>query len=345
MCGIKLILMPNTTPNPLQLKKLFWNPENMVFADDSINDYLKNNIAFPFNKYVPNDLTFYFDLEISTDFRQKFTASFAYHLEKAIMNWMRVRDKMVNLRLFSFEEIEDFLTNSNGMQPWIFYLSDKGGINLKNNYKFDIANPNGVIASPAASDAALGWFSDSLNSIRSFTITSRKENDKGFDWDFQVAHEAAHNAFAQISLFTEVYHYQNYDLKRFETLRNTSEMRINDFAKLVNAYTEIVVSAFCSKSLREGSTTETGLYVTETVGELQTFFRLSHQLMPNYGFDKAWAFAKTVDYKIESNSVEILQLAAPCMKALISTKVFLNSFEAPNLQWFKQFHSQYMSVN
>jgi hypothetical protein len=243
--------------------------------------------------------------------------------------------EFVRLGLFNSDEVHSLVTSRRNLQKWVIYYSKNGGLNLLPNHSFDINDTSGLIPSPFTTDAALGWITDE-NGLQSVMVTAKMKGSETWDWGFQAGHESTHLTSAPIPLYTEVYHYQNYDYNRFINLDSKNDLTINDIAKLTNAYCEIVVGALDKRPLRlDVKLTDTGVYVVETQEEMKAFLNLSYQLMPNFGFDRALSIMKECNYYVSFEDYALFQLAAPCLRALNLIKDYVNTFTPPSVQWFE----------
>ena len=77
------------------------------------------------------------------------------------------------------------------------------------------------------------------------------------------------------------------------------------------------------------------MYVVETKQEFEAFFRLSHLLMPNLGFDKAGEIARGLDFVVKDDTPELIRIAAPSLRAIRHLGAYVNSFEPPTHEWFR----------
>jgi hypothetical protein len=236
----------------------------------------------------------------------------------------------VDLGLFNEREIFDILTKSRGVQSWALYYSEEGGLKpVTTSSNSD--KPWGVLPCSSMPNHGVAWQKTSDEHYQIWLATARKTG-QDWNWDSDIGHESAHASFAPIPLFAQALHL-NPALVNLTIAETIEDLSLDHLARMTYTYLEIAVIAMRGEQRH----TETGLPVVEQPAELYSFLKISHQLMPSLGFEKALSVCKSMDGKIDpKNDVrEMLAIATPIMRILPHIAKVINCAEIPSVEWYK----------
>ena len=302
-----------------------------VTTTGDIYSYFRGRQPDEVSDYLPRSITIYADAEITESEVGIFIAEMSAHLERELPVRKARRDRFVALGLFDNAGIDDFLTTRADLQPWVLYYSYDGGLRTPVLNPDETEEPFGVVPCSTMQNHGIAWRRVGLNGdYRLWLVTARKEGQP-WDWDSDIGHESAHSAFAQIPLYIQPDQktVPSYDLAR---VRSADELSVMHLARMSYMYMEMAVIAVRG----EHRHTESGLPLAERVDELQAFLKLSHELMPQLGFDRALTQYERAEGVLDYDSgAEIFEIGAAAMRVVPHLSRRINSVEVPDASWFR----------
>ncbi|WP_414588068.1 hypothetical protein [Scytonema sp. PCC 10023] len=279
--------------------------------------------------YLPLSVTLFSDPEIEESAVLHFLEELPFQLEREIRLRNTRRERFVSLGLLSDREIHRILTGHRHVQPWALYYSKDGGLDLLAPDSYGEDSSWGAVPCTSMLNHGVAWRKTPANHSQIWLATARKKAHD-WDWDSDIGHESAHSSFAPIPLFAQA-------LLRTETtpldsVSSIQELNSSHLARMSYIYSEIAVIAMRG----EQRNTDTGLPVVERPEELYAFLEFSHELMPDFGFERALAACKRVSGHIDVNdSIEIFELGVPVMRVLPQISQVIDSFGTPTIDWYK----------
>jgi hypothetical protein len=279
--------------------------------------------------YLPLSVTLFSDPEIEESAVLDFLEELPFRLEREICLRNTRRQRFVSLGLLSDREIHHILTGHRYVQPWALYYSQHGGLDILAQDSYVEDSPWGAVPCTSMLNHGVAWRKTPKNHHQIWLATARKEGHD-WDWDSDIGHESAHSSFAPIPLFAQAL--LRTEITPLDTLSSIQDLNPSHLARMSYIYSEIAVVAMRG----EERNTETGLPVVERPDQLYAFLEFSHQLMPDFGFDRALTACKRVSGQIDvKDSIEIFVLAAPVMRVLPQISQVINSFGLPTIDWYK----------
>ena len=187
----------------------------------------------------------------------------------------------------------------------------------------------GVIPCSTMRNHGVAW-ERSENGLKVWLATTRKE-DEDWDWDSDIGHESGHAAFAPVPLFVQSANLLK-GMLHVDGLTSSKDLQPKHIARITYAYSELAVIAIRGES----RSTETGTPLGQRE-ELLTLLKLSHDLMPMLGFDRAISvYEGTMGYVDVKNDTEIYEIVAPMLRVIPHLREIIKSFTAPTVTEFRE---------
>jgi hypothetical protein len=326
---MRTILGNQITFKSLERKsRLPWN-NALVRSSGELYRYLSERLP-NFHYDLPASVTLFSDLEVEESNVTSFLQELPFQLEQEFQKRRERKQKFVDLNLFSDREINEILTGHKHVQPWILYFSKEGGLNILTQNVEGEDSPWGVIPCTSMPNHGVAWRKTSTSDSQVWLATARKVAHD-WDWDSDIGHESAHSSFAPVPLFVQALHI-NSETTFLDSVSSLQDLNSNHLARMSYTYSEIAVISMRG----EQRNTKTGLPVVERPEELYAFLELSHQLMPDLGFDRALTACRRVNGQIDVNdSVEIFEIGAAVMRVLPRISKLTNHFTIPTIDCYK----------
>jgi hypothetical protein len=295
-----------------------------------ISSYLRERFTPELGGYLPQSITIYADCEIGEQSVRTFLSEMTYHLEHELQTRKARQQRFVELNLFTDAEIDSFLHARCALQPWVLYYSRDGGLRTPVLNPQETMEPFGVVPCSTMQNHGVAWRRLGQNgNYQLWLVTARKEAQE-WDWDSDIGHESAHAAFAQIPLYVQT-DPQAPELSDLSLVSRVDELSVLHFARMSYMYMEIAVIAMRG----EKRTTASGLPLAEQVDELHSFLKLSNELMPRLGFDRALKAYEQTGGAVDYEAPEIFEIAAPAIRVVPHLSRRINSVEVPTSHWFR----------
>lgn len=326
----------------LQDTTLPWNG-SPAKSTGNLWPYFAERLGTSRANWLPRSIRIFADTEIEDRAVERLITEMAGHFESELEIRKTRRDRFVELGVFDQDEIDGFLTQRCHLQPWVIYYSKDGGL------RTPVVDPNvrdalfGVVPCATMQNHGVAWRRGEADGTYDlWLVTARKE---GQDWDLDsdIGHESAHAAFAQIPLYIQP---DEKTAGAADLINVNRANELSDFqrARMCYMYMETAVVAMRGER-REN---ETGLPLADEAEELHAFLKLSAELMPQLGFDRALAAFYRANGSLDFNSgSEIFEIAAPAMRVVPHISRRLNSLEVPKCEWFQSLNpaSRQLSLN
>lgn len=304
-----------------------WNGK-VVRMYSHLETYFVAQLPRAVAQYLPASITLFAEPEVDETAVMEFLSATTGFLGKEIHRRTIRRDKFVKLGLFTFDQMESFLTARRHAQPWAIYYSKSGGLgDVQDSWMG--THKYGVIPCSAVQNHGVAWKFMDDDGLKVWLATARKDR---LDWDFDsdIGHESAHAAFAPIPLFAQEAHLST-DVAEFTGVNRLEDLEPGHLGRLAYLYSEIAVVTIRG----EQRPTQTGLPVPDR-NELLALLEISHQLMPRVGFDRALSTYARVNGPIDvKEDQESFDLAAPIMRILPYLANLATSFKPPTLDWYR----------
>lgn len=285
--------------------------------------------------YLPRSITLFIDREVDDSVIEAFLAEMASQLHREFSKRMERLKMFVELRLFSLDELHQFLTSRRHKQPWAIYYSAMGGLGTTFPEDSRKKVARGVIPCSSMLNHGVAWTRSDDGSLKVWLATARKEG-QDWNWDSDIGHESAHSAFAQVPLFAQGVQLDS-DCAKFSALHSVKDLDSGHLARMAYMYSEIAVVAIRGES----RPTETGLPVAER-SELVALLKLSHELMPSAGFQRALDACYHTNGFIDVNhGNEIFEMAAPVMRIVPYLTSLTKTFNPPSLTWYRMINCKF----
>ena len=111
------------------------------------------------------------------------------------------------------------------------------------------------------------------------------------------------------------------------------EMNSRHFAGICYMCSELAVVSVRGET-RE---THTGLPALEDDDDFPAYLALCHQLMPDFGFDRATEALERCGGRINpEDTEEYFEIGAPAIKAILNLRSEFSKFAVPNIDWFRR---------
>ena len=308
--------------------RLPWN--NLpVHSSGDLYPYLSEKLP-NFHRDLPASVTLYSDIEVEESDIVSFLDELPSQLEQEFHIRNARRQRFTNLDVLCEGETRAILTGHRQVQPWALYFSKEGGLDVLalDTYRED--SPWGIVPCSSMPNHGVAWRKTQGGDCQIWLATARKKG-QDWDWDSDIGHESAHSSFAPIPLFAQALHLDS-EITSLNTVKNIQELSANHLARMIYTYSEVAVIAVRGEQ-RE---TETGLPVVERPEELYAFLDLSHQLMPDLGFNRALSACQRISGRIDViDSVEIFKIGAPVMRVLPYIARLAKHFSVPTINCYR----------
>jgi hypothetical protein len=292
--------------------------------------YFSSSLSPKSANQLPRCITLFADPDVHEPAIKSFLESASEYFEQELQRRILRAQAFVNLGLLTSGEIDAFMTERTDAQPWALYYSSAGGLGIRSE---DTAEPgiaqHGVIPCSSMRNHGVAWYRSHSGQLQVWLATSRKPHST-WDWDSDIGHESAHAAFAPVPLFLQALS-RTIDDSPLASAKGPDFLSPGHVARILYFYSELAVVAIRG----EQRSTPTGLPVTER-NELIALLRLSDQLAPDSGFDRASAVLASTDGFVDVNRGNaIYEIAAPIVKVLSSLTEFTNMGNPPDLLTFR----------
>lgn len=291
-------------------------------------NYFRDHMDEQESRYLPYTITLFADPAISSKIIDTFLIEMIERLTSEIKQRNQRVQKFSEHGLLTQGEIESFLTDHTNSQPWALYYGQNGGLDAENTGRKHWQSPRGVIPCSTMPNHGVAWW-HANDDFNVWLTTARKENSE-WDWESDIGHESAHAAFAPVPLYIQTADLTS-TLLHVESLKRTREIKPGHLARMIYAYSEMAVITVRG----EGRSTDTGTPVLRKQ-ELVALLKLSHELMPDKGFDRALeVYDGTSGWIDVENGTEIFEIAAPMIRVIPHFKQCLKSFTPPSVSEFR----------
>lgn len=280
-------------------------------------------------RYMPQTTTLFIDEDIDKQQIEVFIETMAKELKKEFEIRKQQAHTFTELRLFTKSEIESFLTHHTDAQSWALHYGINGGLGVERSSVRTHEVPRGVIPCSSMRNHGVAW-APADDGMEVWLATSRKEGQE-WDWDSDIGHESGHAAFAPVPLFVQSANLLK-GMLHVDDLTCANNLQPRHIARIVYAFSEIAVVALRGE-LRQ---TDTGTPIGQKE-ELLALLRFSHELMPEFGFDRALSAYEQSDGLLNmQNDRVIYEVAAPMMRVIPKFKSIMKSFLAPSVHELKE---------
>lgn len=280
------------------------------------------------SRFLPRTIALFADMEINSETIEIFLQEMAHRLKFEIKQRNQRVQKFSELGLLTQEDLESFLTDHSDSQPWALYYGHNGGLGSENTGRKHWREPRGVIPCSTMPNHGVAWW-HSNGDLNVWLTTARKENSE-WDWESDIGHESAHAAFAPVPLYIQTADLTS-TLLHVESLKHTREIKPGHLARMIYAYSEMAVITIRG----ETRSTDTGTPILRKE-ELFALLKLSHELMPNEGFDRALDIYESTNGWIDVEyGTEIYGITAPMIRVIPHFKQCLKSFTPPSVPEFR----------
>lgn len=316
----------NVEPMAVSETSLPWNG-SPVHAFRNLHSFFEARLGEASARYLPRSITLFFDPEIPQPAILCFLDAAAIHLDRELSVRKNRAAKFVNSHIFSAEELEVFLTDRTGMQPWALYYSKEGGLGIP-----EIGSGHqpfgqcGAIPCSTMRNHGVAWSCSDAGELKIWLATARMKGSD-WNWDSDIGHESAHAAFAPVPLFVQP-STEFIDPMPLSKVRQVSDLEPAHVARICYLCSEIAVVAVRG----EPRPTDTCLPVSDR-DELFALLTFAGELAPGSGFDRALNSCTRVNGTVHPNEgIEIFEIAAPIMRLLPRLTTFTRSFCPPRFQ-------------
>ncbi len=295
----------------------------------NLSDFFCNSVIGQDWQYLPKSTTLFIAPEIEESCVSEFLEIMALELKKELSVRAQRVGIIERMGLAGRNEIESFLTDYTDTQPWAIYYGIDGGLGAKTERSRAHQTPRGVIPCSTMRNHGVAWeWLD--NRMHVWLATTRKEG-QDWDWDSDIGHESGHAAFAPVPLFVQSANLSK-GMLHIDSLTSSKDLQPRHIERITYAYSELAVVAIRG----ECRPTETGTPIGQRE-ELLTLLNLSHELMPNLGFDRALsAYERTSGYIDVKNDTVIYEVAVPMLRVIPHLGGVIKSFTVPTVSEFKE---------
>jgi hypothetical protein len=303
-----------------------WN-DTPVRSTGNIHDLFRSRLRSA--EHLPASVTVYAEPAIDEAKVKGFLDDMAGQLALEFQAREARRKRFLALRLFQPDDLASFFAERRATQPWILYYSVHGGLGRAAERPDDVERYRGLVPCSTMKNHGTAWKRIGEARYLMWLVSARKEASD-WDWDSDVGHESAHAAFAPIPLFLQRVHSATSSF--LTSVATAEDLQPGHLARLAYMCTEISVIAVRG----EKRDTETGLPVAESKDELFAFLRLSNELMPGFGFDKALAgFEHANGFVDVAESDAIFEIGGAAMRVVRHLSKLISSRSIPTKEWYK----------
>ncbi len=302
-----------------------WNGREVLVLDE-VSRLLGDSV------YLPSSISLIWDRQCASEAVAELLFDLRIQLAAELARRAGYRQRFVELGLFDAWELERFLTERRRAQPWVIYFSEHGGLgdgdSEDRGSTTTVLPAGGIVPCASMRNHGVAWFRDSEGTRTTRLITARKPG-REWDWDSDIGHESAHAAFSPIPLFVQGDHTLG---ERFslEPIRSPDELSPCHIARILYLFVEIPVLVLRG----ERRDNDSGM-PTDSWAELIQLFRLSHQLMPESGFDRALAAVIRAQGRGFWGN-DLFDMAAVVMRVTPLIEELLETESIPTLSWFER---------
>ena len=288
--------------------------------------------------YLPSSVTLCVDVAVEAEITE-FIEQAADHLAKEIEVRVQRCERMVELGFFEQAEIQSFLCTHRNAQPWLLYCSENGGLGEYDEMGYEKQSDFGLIPCFHMPNHGVAWSKSRVGGVSMWLATARKAG-KAWDWDSDIGHESCHSAFSPVPLFTLPANQINRSMP-LSAVRSMGELLPRHISSICYMCSELSVVTIRG----ERRETATGLPALEVDADFGAFLALAHELMPEFGFDRALRVFTGADGVINPNEgEEIFEIGAPAIRAIPFLLPNFNKFSQPSPSWFERFKKEEAQV-
>ncbi len=294
-----------------------------------LTDHFKTTVLGDDFRYMPQATILFIDEDIDIQQIDVFIEKMAMELKKEFEIRKQRALRFTELGLFTKSQIESFLTHHTDAQSWAIHYGTNGGLGVERSSVRTREVPRGVIPCSSMRNHGVAW-APANDGMEVWLATSRKEGQE-WDWDSDIGHESGHAAFAPVPLFVQSANLLK-GMLHVDGLTCANDLQPRHIARIVYAFAEIAVVALRGE-LRQ---TETGTPIGHKE-ELLALLRFSHELMPEFGFDRALsAYEHSAGLLGMQNDRAIYEVAAPMMRVIPKFNNIMKSFMAPSVHELRE---------
>jgi hypothetical protein len=299
-----------------------WN-DTRVLTSGELAGHLTDRLQASLRYHLPKSVWLFCDHGVGEEAAARFVEEMALHLSSEFELRERRKARFVKLGHFTAAQLTSLLADHRGTQRWAVYYSERGG--LGGDEGRPSSPDRGVIPCSSMRNHGVAWRRQD-GELRVWLATARKEG-RDWDWDSDIGHESAHAAFAPVPLYMQNAQ-ESVASVSLEEVEGIEDLEPHHLARISYMYSEIGVIAMRG----ERRATETGLPVPGGIAEVCALLRLSHDLMPDFGFARALAAYEATGGVVDVNeSEEIFAIGAPILRALPIMARSANSFAPPSV--------------
>jgi hypothetical protein len=305
-----------------------WNQNIEVFCTGNLYNAIYSNISKYNRKYLPATITMFYDTTISKSNIDHFLLELNARINHEFNNLRDRIDNQFKQAGINISELDYLLQSNINTLPWALYYSENGGLNLTHDTD-NTENDYGAAPCRAVRHHAVSWQTYPTGN-RQIWLTTARAPGKVWDFGSDIGHELFHSAFAPIPLFAQ-------SSLRTKMRKHTSDFHTHSpdtLAKMTYLYGEIVVLTLRN----EFRDHPVGLAVVEDYTELIECLHLSHDLMPEFGFDGAIRFCqKYSNTRLSLDDPEVIFLTMPVLRAIRHLSSQLYSTKIPDVEMFRTY--------
>jgi hypothetical protein len=147
-------------------------------------------------RYLPRSITLFADPEVPDSALDRFLIAMACHLTDELRVRQHRAIEFARSRIIHEVELESFLTERTGVQPWALYYSVNGGLGIPEHSEDNgYDSVYGVIPCSTMQNHGVAWHRCEAGELKVWLATARKAHGDR-NWDSDIGHESAHAAFA-----------------------------------------------------------------------------------------------------------------------------------------------------
>jgi hypothetical protein len=254
-----------------------------------------------------------------------------FFAQEELPRWRTRSERFVGLGLCTAVELDRLLDPANNPQPWIIYVTEKGGGLQPFGSPDDSGADYGNVPCSTMVNHGVAW-KRKHRGFMSWLVTDRKE-DRPWDFSSDIGHEGAHATFSPVPLFSQMI---NLDARAVSLeIADIARMNRAQWSRLAYILCELAVVAVRG----ERRDTLTGLPTLETMAELRHLPQLLHDLMPQFGFDRASDAISWQD-AIEPDDEAMFAFGIAALRVMHHLKQEVHRGEPMLEEWYRSLSSQ-----
>lgn len=293
----------------------------------NLTDYFRKGVIGGDCRYLPKSITLFLDPTLDDARIYDFLERMALTLKAELNGRTQRIALMEKLGLAERTELQSLLTDYTDTQSWAIYYGIDGGLGASTGRSRAHQVVRGVIPCSTMRNHGVAW-EQSDNKLHVCLATTRKEGHD-WDWDSDIGHESGHAAFAPVPLYVQSANLLK-GMLHVDGLTSSKDLQPKHIARLTYAYSEMSVVAIRGES----RSTETGTPLGQRE-ELRALLKLSHELLPKLGFDRALAaYERTSGYIDVLNGTETYEVVLPMLRVIPRLRGIIKSFDAPSVSEF-----------